>query len=626
MTDNSDSDRSWGQTALAGRITESRAGLADTDAELVTRAADLATVAHDGQRRRSGEPYVFHPAEVAVMARRLGMGASAVAAAWLHDVVEDTDITLADIRERFGDDVATLVDGLTKVDGLHFDTDEAQQADQMRRLLLHLAADPRAVVVKVLDRLHNMRTVAALDRRRQERMARETLAVFAPLAHRLGFSVVRAELEDCAFEVLWPERFRELSDELEQNAPERDRLLAAAISRVESLLSQAGISATITGRAKHLFAIAEKMERSGIPLDQLHDLLGIRVIVDDQTRCYQALGIIHCSDEFQPVPRTFKDYIAVPRVGVYSSLHTVVVGPAGRRFEVQIRSSAMHAAAERGPAAHWRYKAGTETHSRDAGGGDWVDMLLAGLDTAPDLAQLRVELDANEVFTFTPSGDMVRLPSGASVIDFAFAIHTEVGGRAIGARVNGVESSLTALLSHGDRVEIVTAANAHPQPEWLDVAVTGRARSKIRTALRGSDAELASSGKARLAGWGVPEPQWSALAEQLGFAGSADELAVAVAERRVARRAVQDVPPSSLTVRIGIVAVDRPGLLSAVTAAITAAGGDILTSHSYTRGGRAHEEYTVTLAGTVCTAVEQAIGETDGVLRVSVTPTSKFGS
>lgn len=624
-------DTGWSD-GLTELLESSCHAMTEADRALVLRAAERSVHAHQGQRRRSGEPYVFHPASVAVLARQLGLGAEAVAAAWLHDVVEDTSVTLADVAVEFGSEVATLVDGLTKVDGLHFDTVRAAEAEQMRRLLLHLAADPRAVVVKICDRLHNMRTVWALDSRRRERMARETLAVFAPLAHRLGFAAVRAELEDLAFSVLWPQRYRELSEAFERGAPERTRLVAAAISDVEGLLAVAGIAAAVTGRAKHLYAVAEKMQRSGIPLEQLHDLLGIRVIVEDTESCYRALGVIHCSEQFQPVQGSFKDYVAVPRVGVYSSLHTVVVAQGGHRFEVQIRSRAMHDAAERGPAAHWRYKQDAAGSDGPAAAGDvdaWVEALLAGLDGTMDLQELRVELAEHEVYAFTPKGDMIRLPGGACVLDFAYAIHTQVGDHAKVARVNGVDVPLTTPLRHGDRVEIVTAAHVERSPDWLDAVVTGRARSALRALLRRQDPDDVNlAGADRLLGWGVIEPDWPDVAERLGL-GSVEGLLHAVGERRVARRAVQTAAGvlSGSLYQLDVEAVDRPGLLTDVTAAITTAGGDIVTSHSYTSNRRAHETYTVALSDHSAPAkLEAAVTAVDGVLMASVTASSAMRS
>ena len=446
--------------------------------DTITESYGLAAGAHKGQLRRSGEPYITHPLAVAGIVARYGMDDVTISAALLHDAVEDTVLTLDEIDERFGAEVTAIVDGVTKLERIHFDSKEAQQAATMRKMLVAMAKDLRVLVIKLADRLHNMRTIAALPAWKQERTAQETLDIYAPLAHRLGMQEIKQQLEDLCFASLYPKRYAEIDHMVADRAPERDAYVEKVVTEVRSRLADLNISAEVTGRPKHLWSIYEKMVVRGKAFEDIFDLVGIRLIVDSSKDCYAALGSIHAL--WTPVPGRFKDYIAMPKFNLYQSLHTTVIGPEGKPLEVQIRPSEMHNRAEWGVAAHFSYKEG---HSEDVA---WlsriVDWQQEMTDPGEFMANLKIDLDQDEVFVFTPKGDVVTLPVGATPVDFAYSIHTEVGHRCIGARVAGRLVPLDTKLTSGDTVEIFTSkvAGAGPSRDWLGFAATRTAQSRIK--------------------------------------------------------------------------------------------------------------------------------------------------
>lgn len=446
--------------------------------DVITEAYQLAAGAHRGQLRRSGEPYITHPLAVAGIVARYGMDDVTIAAALLHDAVEDTVLTLPEIDERFGPEVTAIVDGVTKLERIHFDSKEAQQAATMRKMLVAMAKDLRVLVIKLADRLHNMRTIAAMPPWKQERTAQETLDIYAPLAHRLGMQEIRQQLEDLCFASLHPKRYAEIDHMVAGRAPERDAYVEQVVKEVRARLGEVNIRAEVTGRPKHLFSIYEKMVVRGKAFEEIYDLVGIRLIVDSSKDCYAALGSIHSL--WTPVPGRFKDYIAMPKFNLYQSLHTTVIGPEGKPLEVQIRTAEMHNRAEWGVAAHFSYKEG---HSEDV---MWLNRIVDWQQEMTDpgefMANLKIDLDQDEVFVFTPKGDVVTLPAGATPVDFAYSIHTEVGHRCIGARVAGRLVPLDTQLSSGDTVEIFTSkvAGAGPSRDWLNFVATRSAASRIK--------------------------------------------------------------------------------------------------------------------------------------------------
>jgi GTP pyrophosphokinase len=445
----------------------------------IERAYEVAKKAHQDQVRRSGDPYISHPLSVARILAGLGLDDVTIAAALLHDAVEDTDVTLADISKDFGPDVAAIVDGVTKLDRLQFDTKEAQQAATLRKMLVAMAKDIRVLLIKLADRLHNMRTIAALPEGKQRRIAQETLDIYAPLAHRLGIQDVKWQLEDLSFAVLYPKRYAEIEQMVASRAPERDFYLREVLEAVSNRLAVLRIRADVSGRPKHFFSIYEKMVVKGKEFDEVQDLVAIRVVVDSVKDCYGALGSIHAL--WKPIQGRFKDYIAMPKFNLYQSLHTTVVGPQGKPLEIQIRTRQMHHTAEKGIAAHWGYK-----ENAPAGDIAWLQRIVDWQQETADpnefLETLKLDLEQDEVFVFTPKGDVVALAVGATPIDFAYAIHTEVGHRCIGARVNGRLAPLDSQLSSGDTVAVFTSKvpTAGPSRDWLKIVVTPRARNKIR--------------------------------------------------------------------------------------------------------------------------------------------------
>ncbi len=449
------------------------------DVDLIKLALDVAAEAHDGVQRTSGEPYIVHPIAVAEIVAAQGLDDVCIVSALLHDVVEDTDIELSEIETQFGVEVGRVVDGVTKLDGLRFKNKEAQTAATIRKMLVAIAQDVRVLIIKLADRMHNMSTLAALRPDKQERIAQETIDVYAPLAHRLGMQELRTRLEDLAFAALHPKWFAEIEDMVSSRAPERDVYLTQVVGSVEERLDELAIDAEVLGRPKHLWSIYEKMVVKGRSFEEIFDLVGMRILVDNVRDCYAALGSIHSA--YRPVQGRFKDYIAMPKFNLYQSLHTTVVGPQGKHLEVQIRTREMDMRAEYGVAAHWDYKG--------RGVGDdvaWMNRIVEWEQETSDptqfMSNLKSDLEQDEVYVFTPKGDAVTLPVGVTPVDFAYQVHTEIGHRCIGARVNGRLVNLDSRLASGDTVEIVTsnAADAGPSKEWLNSVVTHRAENNIK--------------------------------------------------------------------------------------------------------------------------------------------------
>jgi GTP diphosphokinase / guanosine-3',5'-bis(diphosphate) 3'-diphosphatase len=450
------------------------------DTATIVAAGRTALSAHDGQFRRSGEPYITHPIAVATIVAELGLDAQTVAAALLHDAVEDTGLTLEDITEAFGPGVARVVDGVTKLDRLQFDSKEAQQAATIRKMLVAMADDWRVLLIKLADRLHNMRTLAVMPEWKQRRTAQETFDVYAPLAHRLGVQQVRWQLEDLAFATLHPKRYAEIEQMVAARAPQREEYLERVLVHVRQRLDEMGVEADVTGRPKHLWSIYEKMVVRGKEFDDINDLVAIRVVVTSEKDCWAGLGAIHAI--WPPVSGRFKDYINTPKFNMYQSLHTTVIGLDGKPVEVQIRTTEMHHRAEYGIAAHWGYKAKEDSSTEMA----WLQR-IADVDRQTDdpiefLEALKLDLEQDEVYVFTPKGKVIALPARSTPVDFAYVIHTEVGHRCIGARVNGRLVPLETELKSADTVEIFTSKSptAGPSRDWLQIVISTRARNKIR--------------------------------------------------------------------------------------------------------------------------------------------------
>jgi guanosine-3',5'-bis(diphosphate) 3'-pyrophosphohydrolase len=463
-----------------------RAAHPKADLKMLQKAYDTAEEFHRGQLRKSGDAYITHPLAVATILAELGMDTTTLMAAVLHDTVEDTGYTLEQLALDFGGEVAHLVDGVTKLDKVKFG--EAAEAETIRKMVIAMARDPRVLVIKLADRLHNMRTLRFLPIPKQERIARQTLEVLAPLAHRLGMNTVKWELEDLAFLTLYPKRYDEIARLVAEHAPARDAVLAQVIEKVSAELKAAKIKGQVTGRPKHLYSVYQKMIVRGRDFGDINDLVGVRILVDSVPDCYAVLGVLH--NGWQPVPGRIKDYIARPKFNMYQSLHTSVIGPEGKPVEMQIRTWAMHRTAEYGIAAHWKYKETKGAPIAGPPGGvdemGWLRQLLDWQKEAADpgefLESLRFDLRGQEVYVFTPKGDVISLPSGSTPVDFAYAVHTEVGHRCIGARVNGKLVPLESTLTNGDTLEIFTAKSesAAPSQDWLTFVKSARARTKIR--------------------------------------------------------------------------------------------------------------------------------------------------
>lgn len=503
----------------------------------------MAREAHQHQHRNSGELYISHPIAVARIVADLGLDEVSLVAALLHDAVEDTEITLADVEAKFGAEVASIVDGLTKLERLQFDSREAQQAATMRKMLVAMARDLRVLIIKLADRLHNMRTIASAPLEKQRKVAQETLDIYAPLAHRLGMQDLKQQLEDLSFAALYPKRFAELDHLVSIRAPERDVYLARALGQVGSWLKEVNVDSELTARGKHLWSLYEKMVQKGRDFDEIFDLMAVRIVVGSSKDCYAALGCIH--GHWKPVVGRFKDYIAMPKFNLYQSLHTTVIGPEGKAIEVQIRSREMHERAESGVASHWSYKDGLPTQDID-----WLNRIIDWQGEVSDPSQflqsLKTDLDQEELFVFTPKGKVVALPMLSTTVDFAYAVHTEIGHSCIGARVNGRLVSLDQVLNAGDTCEILTstAQDAEPSEQWLDFVASPKAKSKIKQWFsRERHDDLVESGRdeliERMRGEGLAVQnifESDAFANELTTHNFADQntLFVAVAEGHVA--------------------------------------------------------------------------------------------
>ena len=445
----------------------------------INRAYDTSREAHRHQTRTTGESYITHPVAVASVVADIGLDEASIVAALLHDAVEDTELTLADISQVFGEEVAAIVDGVTKLDRLQFDSQEAQQAATMRKMLVAMARDLRVLIIKLADRLHNMRTLASSSPDKQQRVAQETLDIYAPLAHRLGMQEIKQQLEDLAFAALYPKRYAEVEHLVSTRAPERNVYLARVLGQVEKMLTGVKIKSELTSRGKHLWSIYEKMVQKGREFDDIFDLMAVRIVVDDVRNCYAALGVIH--GHWKPVVGRFKDYIAMPKFNLYQSLHTTVIGPDGKTIEVQISSRDMHQRAEWGVASHWAYKDAATPQEVE-----WLNRIIDWQSEISDPRQflegLKTDLEQDEVFVFTPKGRVVSLPLKSTPVDFAYAVHTEVGHSCVGARVNGRLVALHYQLASGDTCEVLTskAEGTGPSQGWMEFVASTKAKNKIK--------------------------------------------------------------------------------------------------------------------------------------------------
>jgi GTP pyrophosphokinase len=528
------------------------------DLSALAQAYRFAAASHSGQWRESGEPYIVHPLHTALILAGMNMDLVCLQTGLLHDVVEDTGVALDDLRRQFGDEVARSVDGVTKLGKLKFYSREERQAESVRKMLLAMVDDVRVVIVKLADRLHNIRTLAFLkDPERRRRVAQETLEIYAPIAHRLGMGKIRGELEDLAFSHLEPEEHAEILRAIESRRQATAEFLRQIQQTVEDVLRRDAISARVEGRVKRTYSVHQKMKRQKIPIEQVYDLLALRIVTDSVRDCYAALGVIH--HEWHPIPGRFKDFIAIPRLNLYQSLHTSVIGPGGQSFEVQIRTEKMHRVAEQGIAAHWKYKEGRQ----DDGGDDqrvvWMRSLLEWMQDMRDpgefISTLKVDLYREEVYTFTPRGKVMVLPREATPIDFAYAIHTQVGHTCVGAKVNGRIVPLKYALRNGDVVEILTQPGHLPSKDWLALVRTPRARHKIKAVINAAERARAIEigqklleREARRLGVQLARlnrENLEAVAAEYGFAKSDDLYAALGYGRFSPRKILQKVSPGS---------------------------------------------------------------------------------
>ncbi len=469
----------------------------DPDLDLIKKAYVYSAKVHQGQLRKSGEPYLVHPLEVSGILAELKLDEASVVTGMLHDTIEDTLATKEEIAELFGEEIADLVDGVTKLSQFSAgNTQEEKQAENFRKMVVAMAKDIRVLLVKLADRTHNMRTLDHMKPESQERIARETLDIYAPLANRLGIQWVKAELEELSFKYLKPADFADITGRIAAQGKEKERFVVEVVGVIRERLAGQGLEADVSGRVKHAYSVFRKMRQLDVDFDQVHDVIGFRVLVDTVAQCYESLGVIHAL--WKPVPGRFKDYIAIPKPNGYQSLHTTVVGPKGERIEVQIRTREMHRIAEEGVAAHWAYK----EHGRDGKGGGqlskkdaaefgWLRQLVEFQREVDDprefLETVKVDLFSDEVFVFTPKGDLKALPRGSTPVDFAFAIHSQVGQRCVGGKVNGKLVPLRHKLKNGDSVEILTSPHAHPSKDWLTFVKTSRAQARIRQYIRAEE-------------------------------------------------------------------------------------------------------------------------------------------
>lgn len=452
----------------------------------IINAYQFAAQCHEGQFRQSGEPYITHPVAVAIILANMHLDAESLMAALLHDVIEDTHVTKEDVIERFGPTVAELVDGVSKLTEIEFASKAEQQAENFQKMTLAMAKDIRVMLVKLADRLHNMRTLKVLSAAKRRRIARETLEIYAPIAHRLGINTIRLELEDLGFAALYPRRYRVLERALKKSIGNQRRMMKKIGEQLTGALQRESITAEVEGREKHLYSIYRKMRRKGLALSEILDMFGFRIVVEEPWQCYQALGIVHA--QYKPMPGRFKDFIAIPRVNGYQSLHTTLFGPNGLPIEVQIRTRDMDRVAESGIAAHWRYKSGDHASAGpQERAREWFQglMEMEGKATSEEFMEsVKVDLFPDKAYVFTPRGDIKRLPRGATCVDFAYAVHTDVGNRCVAAKIDRRPVPLRTQLESGQSVEIITARNARPNPAWVNFVVTAKARASIRSYLK----------------------------------------------------------------------------------------------------------------------------------------------
>jgi guanosine-3',5'-bis(diphosphate) 3'-pyrophosphohydrolase len=464
----------------------------DADFGLLKKAHDFAVSLHEGQLRRSGEPYIVHPIAVAQILAQMRMDLASILTGILHDVVEDTATSLEEVQREFGQEVAQLVDGVTKISQISFKSKHEKQAENFRKMILAMTRDLRVILVKLADRMHNMRTMEFMPAEKQRSISEETIEIYAPLANRLGISWVKMELEDLSLKYLKPEVYTRLAKLIATKKDEREKYIATLISILQDKSSEYGLKVKVSGRAKHFYSIYKKMELRNLNFDELHDLVAFRVTTGSIAECYEVLGIVHSF--FKPVPGRFKDYIAMPKNNMYQSLHTTVIGPYGERLEVQIRTDDMHRVAESGVAAHWLYKEG-KLDQKDAERFHWLRQIIEAqdnLDSSSEfLESIKLDLFAGEIYVFTPKGELKEFPVGSTPLDFAFAVHTSVGTKCIGARVNGRMVPLKHKLRSGDTVEIVTSPTQKPSKDWLKIVKTGRAKSKIRQFIKTEERDRA---------------------------------------------------------------------------------------------------------------------------------------
>ncbi|MDA3013455.1 MAG: RelA/SpoT family protein [Actinomycetota bacterium] len=454
--------------------------LSNTDIKhhnLINEGFQFASKGHENQKRKSGEPYITHPLQVAIYLSELSLDIETIVAALLHDLIEDTDITYDDLHTKFGKEIADIVDGVTKLDKIKYNSNEEAKADAIRKMVIAMSKDIRVLILKLADRLHNIKTIEFHNDWKQEKIASETLYVYAPLAHRLGLQSIKHELEDISFKILYEKQNKELQEQINLSNPNRSKQIDESIRIIRTLLEDNSISANVNGRPKHNYSIYKKIVNNGLSFNEINDLIGIRIITDDVKNCYTILGLIHAN--FQPVLGRFKDFISMPKFNLYQSLHTTVLTQLGHKMEIQIRTHEMHYRAEFGVAAHWKYK---EKPSNDLT--KWTNELSTISTEYPDpnefLQHMKLDLYENEVFCLTPNGDVISLPQGSSPVDFAFAIHTELGEKLIGAKVNGKLVNLGSILKSGDTIEILTSKDKEkgPSRDWLNIVKTTTARSK----------------------------------------------------------------------------------------------------------------------------------------------------
>jgi GTP pyrophosphokinase len=539
---------------LLREVHENRPG---DDLEIIRKAWAFCLKEHEGQKRASGEPYAVHPLEVGLVLAELKMDSTAIAAGLLHDAVEDTDVTTEQIEELFGDQVAHIVEGVTKLDKIKFANREDHQAENIRKMLLAMVTDVRVVIIKLADRLHNMRTLEHLPQEKRQKIAKETLDVYAPLAHRLGMGKLRGELEDLAFRYTDPFTYQELANEVESLRGANEAFLSSVVRDIQQILDANGKQGRVEARIKRLYSIQQKLASQKIPVDQVYDLLAVRVICQNPDDCWAILGLLHA--KWPPVPGRIKDFISMPRPNGYKSIHTTLIAPGGHQFEVQIRTEEMHRIAEEGIAAHWKYKAGDNVTAKDEARLAWVRQLMEWQREMSDpnefMSTLKIDLYPEEVYTFTPKGKVVVLPKDASPIDFAYAIHTEVGNTTIGAKVNGRMVPLRTKLRNGDIVEISTQTGHAPSRDWLSFTKSSRARNKIKHWINEHQRERAieigqklldrEARKYKIALSKYREPDYLSVASEYGLTTQAELLAGVGFGKYSARQVLNKLEPGS---------------------------------------------------------------------------------